>query len=501
MKKIKRNYLFIAILAVGIFARLNNFDYPLVSEETNRDFIVARHIVKYHEMPMTGPNNGTLPLVGNSPSYSYFLGLLLFVRDDLMFLVFTNILLQVTTLILLYVLVRKIFGEGTSLIAMVFFSFANIFTSASVWPWQPYVMYVFLIWSLYLLFQFYFHERFKYLVWSEILFAFAISLHMSALGLLPAYLLTIIFLLKRQGQDGYRYFLSTIVFCISIFIFFIPTFWHNALHINSSIVLSIGFDIKQRLDLLFGSLSINSLFLYLNFAFIPIYLFWQKDRNQKIVFLILLFWLVSFLVVFSILEGRFFDQHLYPVLPILVVLLSEVFNKLLSLNKPMRVIKVLMVVTLSLFLLRGSLGQINIFKFEKLKAVANITTQLSEEILTVAKKEKYSDLNFFQFKIYAPPENYWFEGNIDIADSVYWLNLEKELDYKFVKVADLGMESGFERLNSDEYIFLTCLYYSSETAEKNDCLERFMKEYPSYNILRKLLSPTYGHSFYITTRS
>lgn len=506
MTRITKNYLLVIILAAGIFLRLNNFDYPLVSEETNRDFIVARHIYRYQEIPLTGPNNGTLPLVGNSPVYNYLLAWLLFVRDDFMFLGILNILFQVLAVVLWYSMTMKSFGKGTGVLVAVFLSLASVFVDTAIWPWQPYVMFGFYTLATYLLFKFYLQRKMRYLMWSLVVLAFSSAIHMSVVAIWPAFFVTTFISMRLQNKKPTEYIFTAAVFIFSLFVFYSPLIFGDLFLTNSYVGIYEKLTVQgnryflslaERIHLLLESLSIHNTILFLAISLGPLYLVWQKNTLQKIIYLV--FWLAaaSYLIVFSMIDGRFFNQHLYPVLPIFVVVISESFYKLSSVSNLTVVLKKIIIVFLALILFRGSTSQINIFKFEKLKAINNITTELSEEILKLSKDANYTNLNFFQFKVFTPQENHWFEGNMSIADAVYWLNLEKSLNYKFVTVSDYGSESGYRLLNDDRYIFLACVYYKSEVEERSDCLKRFSEENPQYTLIKKVGRTNYGQSFFL----
>lgn len=69
-----RNWLFPLLIFISLFIRLYRLDYPLMNAEAHRDYVVGRHIIRYLEIPLTGPCclwNGKFGTIRNSPSYYY----------------------------------------------------------------------------------------------------------------------------------------------------------------------------------------------------------------------------------------------------------------------------------------------------------------------------------------------------------------------------------------------------------------------------------------------
>lgn len=131
-------FLLIALVLSGILFRFAFFHGVFFAEERApdyyRDFLVANHIVRYGEIPLTGPDNkfgSTL----SSPFYFYFLAMFLLINDNIVFLGVINIFLQFFLLILVYFLARNLFGEDVAIIAVLLVSFME--WSLIVGPQQP----------------------------------------------------------------------------------------------------------------------------------------------------------------------------------------------------------------------------------------------------------------------------------------------------------------------------------------------------------------------------
>lgn len=492
------NLPFVVVLILAIIIRLNVFDYPLTQEETNRDFLIARHIVKYEEFPLIGPMNGTLPMFGNSPSYYYLLAFLIFLFDNFMFVSSVNLIMQISTIILLYIVVKKIFGTSTALIMALFLSFSKIFLVAAVWPWQPYLMFFFIVCSLFLLFDFYQRKKPPLLIASIVLFSFSCSLHMSAFGLLPAFFVTTFYILRSQKAKPKTYFSAVFAFVLTITLLFLPLLMHSGgegILVSPSFEISITRGVSVLLKSFLLKPNILSIFLL---GLLLAYLKFQKNKQKREAYAIFLGWFASFLIITSFAGEGLLDQHLYPIYPIFIILLSESILKFFPQKPLFTLSKYILIAYLAIIFSTGSVERVSTFPFKKLTAANEISKILSQEVLKIASEEGYPNLNFFQFSIYASPANYWWEGNGDIIDSIYWVLVETGLDYKFVELNQENLQGTYRPTGSNNYLILACIYYEELSEEDSDCIPRFLDDHPNYSVLRKVPGHPYQHSFYVT---
>lgn len=160
------------IILAGFVLRMPYLDYPLSQifwwGDGSRDFLVASHIIKYSELPGIGPYNLLAPAgIHNSPVYFYALAGLLFFFNHPLTLAFFNIILQTASLILVYLIARKMFGITPALLATAIFAFNPQIIKQSEYVWQPYLMQPVALLSLYLLLR-----RFFVWGWLTLLLAF-----------------------------------------------------------------------------------------------------------------------------------------------------------------------------------------------------------------------------------------------------------------------------------------------------------------------------------------
>lgn len=128
--------LLVLILCVALLLRLYGFQDRHYSYQSdyNRDYLVAHHIVAYHEFPLTGTDN-QFGSRGDSPVYFYLLALPLLIKDDIIFLGLLNILLQLGALVVVYILARSMFGKPVGLIALAFFGLSQSIADQSNFVW------------------------------------------------------------------------------------------------------------------------------------------------------------------------------------------------------------------------------------------------------------------------------------------------------------------------------------------------------------------------------
>lgn len=508
LKFFKSNFLFLAVLFCAIIVRLLIFDYPLTQEETNRDFLITRHMAENKELVTFGPRNGTLPGLGNSPAYYYLLTLIFSVFDNVMFVSTINFFLQIAALVLVYLIVKELFGKETALISSIFLAFSKTLILTSKWVWQPYLMYFFMVLSFYLLFLSYQKRSPAVLLAAIVVFTFSLALHMSAFGILPAFLVVVFMVLKAQRASLHTKIFALLTFVFLGALFFIPQIIkvfsdyrglvslspHAFVSSSKEFLVNLG----SRLSLL--ATAFNPIFIS---VLLPVFLFYLKivgkNRGRKNVYLFLIFCLFSFLIIFSLFNGRLLDQHFYPLYPLVAVLGAEAISKTFSSRPPWGLAKYALVGFLAINLITGVKEMLPLYPFEKLKAARQISGILASEIKKIKDEESRDNLNFFQFRVYAPAESAWFEGNESIIDSIYWVLILDQFRSPFIKILkdDTIVQSKYGLLNSDEYIFIVCINYASELEEERECLRKFKTEHKAHNVLRKLPDKVFNQSFYV----
>lgn len=500
------------IIFGGFLARVTLLDFPLISEETTRDQLIASHIVKFGEYPLFGPNNGTLPSVGNSPLYYYLVALpYLFSGNPMAPSVF-NLMLQVSSLFIFYLITDKLFGKKAALASTTFAAFANVFVITSVWIWQPYLMSFFLLLSIYFLIKAEETGKIPGFVISLCLFVVSMALHMSVFALLPFFAAALIyFALKRKlgvrgflviGFAGLAAFLICNTNLISSGFFPGPTtestsvtqrFVQNSNEYISMFAHNSGIVFSS-----FGNplivVSVPAVLLFMVFS----------HRKRVLLKIYLLATIVGFLAVSALLNDKLWDQHFYPLFIIFVILLGSSIN---ALEKSRLFTKTVFYIFAGLFLISSSSAKLSITDtvwtknislphFEKLEASNAIGKTLKTEVSRIRELEGFGNNGFFGFRTYTDNENMYYLSQTHLLDSPYWLSIELEMNQKFVSLKNQGMETVYSPPEDTIYIFVACLYYSRKEDETG-CLTQFERENPDYKIVDDMNVNHYGHSFYI----
>lgn len=196
--------LFALIFGVALLLRVYAFQerHYFYNGDYNRDYLVAHHIVAYHEFPLTMESGGFRM---NSPAYFYFLTIPLLVKDSIISLGLFNVFLQLGALALVYMLGRALFGKLVGVMAFALFAVNENIVYQSRFVWQPYVMQPFILLSILLLYQSYARRSFRFLIGSIAAFLFAATLHQSVWALAPAYIFIAIMILYSQRRSLWHY--------------------------------------------------------------------------------------------------------------------------------------------------------------------------------------------------------------------------------------------------------------------------------------------------------
>lgn len=522
-------FLFILLL-VGFFVRISVIEYP-ISIEAGREYLISHHIYAYNEFILTGPSNA----IGNSlnsPLLHYLLASFMIIEDGVFFFGLMNIFLQLFTIIIIYLIAKKLFNPRTALIASILFAFSFVALQQSVYVWQPYIMQPFINFAYLLLALSYFKKNYPLLLLSSFIFFFAVAIHPSALGVFPMFLIVAFLILKTQRAVILRYVFFLCASLGSLLLYF-PALIHIKTRTNTSGIFTFSFEVLQGVfssaspynffQNLFHNASalVNQFFFYtnqpllsINIALIfvltvsvPLYFFYfQKDASKKVYLLVILSFIAALLLIGSFLKNTFHVYYFTPVLGLFVILIAEVLHAVFSRHILLKTAKIIIVVlliyvfssapntlskhlqflqnspaiTAAIFSPRQNTTQpepINFFRQQRIMQSA--MGAIKKEIFEIQKRENAQDINFFQFRVYR-----WPDG--DGVDAIFWALLEKDLNRKFVIVSDSSTEYfKYELINDDRYIFLICHDYFSR---HKDCTDLFLSDHPDHSLIKNIYS-------------
>lgn len=466
----KRNLVFFAILIFSLLIRLERLDFPLSDifwwGDGSRDYLVANHILKYQEFPKLGPFNLLYDSgLRNSPLYFYTLALFLIPFNHPVTLTFINICLQITVLILIYLITRKIFDQTVALSAMALYSFSIGVIKQSNYIWQPYLMYPVALLGLYFFIIAYFNKSFKFFLVSLVTASVAVSLHMSAILWLIIFLLSGILLFKFRKVYVLGSFAAVF---ITLGLLYAPTIplqdfnklpsplavngisqYFNNLTANLTEVLSM-FNISFPFLLVFMAISFV--------AFVT-----GLIRSKWFILTILMFFAPIILASFiNKIRPNYLILSLGPFIvwiTVLINLTSQKIGKILILSV--------------LFIVFS--GNLNFFReelpFENLRYFENISDKILVELNSISDS--------FRIQSYAF-ENHFFE--YPVLDSMLLVPLEDKLKKKLTKVSDESPYN-FIQLNKKDYVFIFC-YTFNVTGRQISCIDEFIKKHTDYKFLK-----------------
>lgn len=468
--------LFLIILLVSFLLRITRFDFPasytFAWGDGTRDFLVASHVLKYHELTLVGPFNLLNDAgIHNSPIYFYILSLFLIPFNNILTLSFVNILFQLGVIVLIYKITKKIFDYPTAIIAILLFSFNPEVIKQADFIWQPYLALPFALLGLY------FNASRPYISLSLILFA--TSLHNSIFPWVPLFFLRRNPFKKRNIKFYIGAFFVTlfslIIFYLPLIVFYLKNGLPNIL-VSSSIYINsvsgyfsnVYSNIRQLLDAFYLT---NVLALILTAGF---FISLKKDSKhlKTLIFFLLLF-------ILPIIFASFFNKIRLHYLILSVALLPIIVAKITAIFKPiLRSITVLILIVIFS-------GNFSYFKQEAKNPLDNqrrvdqITSKVLEELNSVKNTDGFSGYDFFQVASYAVSE---VTIPYPVLDTFLLVPLEERLGKKLAQVSDQSPYNHFQE-NRKEYLLISCYKF---VKERYDCTDNSKHHFQDYNILKMI---------------
>ncbi|HEY4694791.1 MAG TPA: hypothetical protein VIH52_02395 [Candidatus Nanoarchaeia archaeon] len=514
LRKFKVRYLiFVVLLVLAFLVRWQRFDYPLAIDggEGSRDYLVANHILVYQEFPLIGPWNAASDgSLQNSPVYFYLLSLFLVIKDSVILLGIVNILLQLLSITLIFLIALYAFGFGTALLAALIFSFGPEALRQSNYVWQPYVMQPLALLSLLLLLIFYTKKNYTYLVAGILTLTFANALHNSAFSLVPLYLIIAFFALKQQGK-GTKYYLFTLgAFVSSLLVFYLPVIYSGLSQAgNGGLETTQDFLIGSTTEFIphltnvwtnlihFFSLDVNNytpglnkyvtavILICLAFYFCVL----KNLKLEKKYTLVTVLFLAQTILLSTVLRSTQVIFYLTPIYGLFAILIGELVYRIFSQKKYLWIPGIVLIflllraVTLNFQTLSPIFNPktplLDISQRDNSQAIKASVNKVKTSVNKIQKDRGYQKLDFFQIQSYRT-------GSYPVSSAVLWAPLEKELGSKFVKVSN--NTDSLEQTNSNDYAFLACFGVENQIYGSQDCLNRFSLQNPGYSVSEKIYS-------------
>lgn len=530
------NEILLAILLLFSFViRVANFNIESIYSnwDGNRLYLVANHIVKYREFPLVGASTGYIPELKKSPFWYYFTAALLLIENDILFLGWVNILFSVITILLVYFLARAMFGKGTALIAALLFSFSEFsFHQAIFFIWDAFIAQTFIILSL-LMFVLSVRKRnYIFLLIGLLIFSVASAINLSSgLYIIPAILLLIFYILKKQKRQIIHYLGAFATLLATFLIFFSPVAIYqitnqNALsYISQKALIALSDFLPQLASLLYifsdsyflnlksGMFSLNN-FTFLAIVALLVYsLLILKNNTKKSFYFFIFVFILTPLTIITLFQVNkpFYDPQTMPIYGLLryflasivlfIILISDVINSILSkpYQLPIKILLILCLIYVSFPSLSNSLNNLHNLPVKLLNNLQSQTPEviaakiIEQEIHRVKGEKHLNHTNFFQISTYTRGR----DGDYFLDNPAFWVILEKNLNTKLVEIRNESIWT-YKQIGGNEIIFLICFGYTNKEDEKT-CIDSFQRENTNHSLVKQIYSQ-FPYSIYVTKK-
>lgn len=486
------DFVFIICLFSVIFLRFYHFEQTYNWGSDNvRDFLVAKHIVEYHDFQWISPwAAGSQNYLANSVFYYYFLAIFYFFSSGqvLYYQLIVAIFSMLIVIIYAHLFGKLLFKDKIMRYGVVLlFCLLPPINLYGRSVFQPHFVVPFLMMSFYYFLAAFHQKSIKKLSLAVISYFFAFNMHYSTLIMLPWVLGVTVYLqyqISNTQKFRFKSFLlsqlnspSLIIFlgfCFLIFnqsmikgidrgLLFFSAFFNKIFVINSHLHFK---NMMNNLTVLTSNIVGNSEFNFAVFLlclsiFLIFVLFFLKKKTfySLSLFSIFLFLPFVFLVVhsdFNLPENYF--VVFYLVLPFFIT------SVLASLNKKLSYVLFFIVLSSFTFL---SIKQFNNFRFSSNRKVIEKYNLSAIAIGEDAKLNLTNPSDFFIFVI---------DNQLDWSSPAFWFYLEKNLNLQLVKNSQYKYNVVSNRETSKN-IYLICdnSNVTWNKGKENWCLERFTK--------------------------
>lgn len=497
--KLKLMTVFVCLLLVVAFLlRLRYFAY-IFGGDIERDYLIAQHIIKFGEFPLSGPWNGILGALRNSPLYFYLIAFFVFIVRDIENLWLVNAFLQTLTILLVYLTSKKIFGEKVAIFSSSLLAFSLIAMIQSAVPLMPTFMFFFINLCYLFLVKGYLEKSYKYLLLSVFLLAFSIAVHISVLGIVPGFFAISILALSRDFKNYiYKFFGLIFAFLVSLIFLWAPLIKYCIFHAecfnprspSGPLIVTSFESFFQNLSGFFHSLLglfflppfgsnmgnlEKILFAVIVFSFFAYILRKNVPAKDKVpVVLIALFiFQPGFLV--SLVSAKLQVYYIYSIFSLVLILYSKLFVEMIPKGRVFIPLYVFAIATA----VWASSNYLHFFQkksyfIETKMEVEEAVYAVESSVLEIRSEKNIEGFEFFQVIFYN-------ENGENVFEAYVLWELEKNFNVKLTKVADEDA-SNYLQLGSDEYIYLVC----GSLGKMEQCKNNFSAEYKKYKPVKSI---------------
>jgi len=290
-----KNYLvLVGTLLVGVFLRFYKLTgFVTFLGDQGRDAIIIKRILTLEHLPAVGAPT-SIGQVYLGPFYYYFIApwLLLFKLQPIG-LAFGVAFISSLYLLINYLIVKELFGKKIALISTIFISFSSIMIDFSRFSWNPNLLPLFILLTIYFVTKSLKEKKWYYFALSGAFLSFSIQLHYLALFLIPPISLIMGYFLINNFKNIKKIIFNFSLLIFNFILFSSPLIIFDLRHnfLNSKLFLALfkssGSSLLTKFNSLFDS------FYYLN-----LYSF-NIDLSKFFVYLLLLF---LFIILFTLMK-------------------------------------------------------------------------------------------------------------------------------------------------------------------------------------------------------
>ncbi len=233
----------VIVVVLGILLRVDHMlfiEQQFVIPDLNRDLLVGYHIAQYKEFTLLGPDSTSgLPLY-NSPLFFIFTALTgLIFGFTTLGLNIGNLVYQLISVGLIFGTTKNLFSTRAAIIASTVMLLFDIFVNQSGFYWQPHLMQVVYMASLYVLSLGYAKKKSWYIYLSIFIFAASIATHYPSVLAAPVFGIAVWALLFHQRAGKLSYVYTTLFGVLSMAVVFSTAIFYRLFVGGSSQLPSI----------------------------------------------------------------------------------------------------------------------------------------------------------------------------------------------------------------------------------------------------------------------
>lgn len=285
---------------IGIFLRFFSLEgFATFLADQGRDAIIIKRIITGEHFPAIGAPT-SLGNVYLGPFYYYFIApwLLLFNYHPVG-LAFGVAFFSSLYLLINYVIIKELFDKKIALISTIFLSFSSVLIDFSRYSWNPNLLPLFTLLTIYFLIKSLQTNKWYYFALSGTFIAFLIQLHYLSLFLIPPIFIIYLINLLIERKQLIRKFVHLFICLFSFILFSSPLIIFDLRHqfLNSknfiALFQSSGTSLSSKINSFFDSfyylnlysfnISLNKFFIYilLIFLFIIFITLIKKTSNLR----------------------------------------------------------------------------------------------------------------------------------------------------------------------------------------------------------------------------